>query len=396
MHRCDTRAAVSYLTKNVIGICDDDDMAVFMKKRYRHHHHQHLDHHHHGCSYHHYKSPPPTQNRWIDLPKLHSGFGRAVREFFNSLLGASLDRDECQRLLMRFYDTCVKFQNAKAVAFLSDKIPTSTPEQERHVEAGNLSNCKSGCIRNDIGYAVAEIVKTLKEYYQKNHAAMHVLMNKSMLVSSRLVLIGARCVVQKKPSGNYVLSVQQYVSASMGMVVAPVSNNNLINFSPVKGSVSAATAPNDKLPGKSYKTWADVVTVTTHSAVSHQQHHHPTPQHHCCEKKHTNTISSSNNNNNNNNNRIKHKTREKDSSTIAVAMAATKGKNPATDTNGWTKKWRLFELPCDDSTTLKKSQQTKEGKNEEEEGKKYKDTAAAATAADTSNGPFFYIPPHRR
>ncbi|KAK8383359.1 hypothetical protein O3P69_019022 [Scylla paramamosain] len=48
---------------------------------------------------------------------------------------------------------------------------------------------------------------------------------------------------------------RQFIAASKDMEMAPVNESALANYTVMKGSVSATTAPNDKLSGSACQTW---------------------------------------------------------------------------------------------------------------------------------------------
>lgn len=98
------------------------------------------------------------------------------------------------------------------------------------------------------------VIALLRAVNQRNQATLFTMMNKSMVTESTLVMIGARCAVSDIVTGN-TLIVRQFVGAPMDLEVALVSQNDLEKYTVTKGSVSATTAPNDKLSNDACQTW---------------------------------------------------------------------------------------------------------------------------------------------
>ena len=102
----------------------------------------------------------------------------------------------------------------------------------------------------NVAKAMRFVIGLLRCVNQRNQATMFTMMNKSMVTESTLVMTGVRCVVTGKT-----MVVRQFVAAPKEMEMAPVSENDLANYTVMKGSVSAATAPNDKLSDSACQTW---------------------------------------------------------------------------------------------------------------------------------------------
>ena len=87
-----------------------------------------------------------------------------------------------------------------------------------------------------------------------NHATLFTAMNKSVLTASSLVLLGSRCAISNISECKN-MDVRQIVAASKGMELSLVTDEELVEYTPLKGAVSATTAPNDKLSEKACHTW---------------------------------------------------------------------------------------------------------------------------------------------
>lgn len=94
----------------------------------------------------------------------------------------------------------------------------------------------------------------LAEYYARDDAATSGLMRKSMFLGSRTVFSGVRCVVSEE---NREFDVRQYVVTMAGSAVTKVTDEDLVEYTPVRCAVSVTTAPNDKLPVGTHQTWQD-------------------------------------------------------------------------------------------------------------------------------------------
>lgn len=116
------------------------------------------------------------------------------------------------------------------------------------IEAGLYDN-KTNVIK-----AVMFVFGLLKGVNQRNHATLFTMMNKSMVTESTLVMIGARCAISDVGAAKAMV-VRQFVAASKDMEMALVSESDLANYTVMKGSVSATTAPNDKLTDGACQTW---------------------------------------------------------------------------------------------------------------------------------------------
>ena len=102
--------------------------------------------------------------------------------------------------------------------------------------------------------AIKIVFSLLKGVNQRNQATLFTMMNKSMVTESTLVMVGARCAVSDVVAGKTMV-VRQFVAASKDMEMALVSESDLANYTVMKGSVSATTAPNDKLSFGACQTW---------------------------------------------------------------------------------------------------------------------------------------------
>ena len=102
--------------------------------------------------------------------------------------------------------------------------------------------------------AVRFVFGLLRCINQRNQAALFTMMNKSMVTESTLVMIGVRCAITDFVADKTMV-VRQFVAATKEMEMAPVSESELANYTVMKGSVSATTAPNDKLSGGACQTW---------------------------------------------------------------------------------------------------------------------------------------------
>lgn len=169
------------------------------------------------------------KDRWMELVRLTGDFGKRVECFYKDLARASCDAT-CKRLFNEFIEQCKVYTDAKKALY------GVCDEEEKASDA-------------------AKVFATLREHHFKNDAATSTLMHKSMFLGSRTVVAGARCVVSKDEGWKFF--VRQYVVVMAGSVIAAVSTEDLDKFTPVKGAVSATTAPNDKLPDRAHQTWRD-------------------------------------------------------------------------------------------------------------------------------------------
>lgn len=116
----------------------------------------------------------------------------------------------------------------------------------------------------NVAQAMRFVLGLLRCVNQRNQATLFTMMNKSMVTESTLVMTGVRCVVTGKT-----MVIRQFVAASKDMEMAPVSENDLANYTAMKGSVSAATAPNDKLSDSACQSWKKAPSTT--DAASHPE-----------------------------------------------------------------------------------------------------------------------------
>ena len=127
-----------------------------------------------------------------------------------------------------------------------DFVSRIAPKEE--IEAGVYEK------KENVTRAVRFVIGLLRGVNQRNQATLFTMMNKSMVTESTLVMIGARCAVSDIVTGKTMV-VRQFVAASKDMEMAPVSESDLANYTVMKGSVSATTAPNDKLSFDACQTW---------------------------------------------------------------------------------------------------------------------------------------------
>ena len=92
-----------------------------------------------------------------------------------------------------------------------------------------------------------DTLNTLQHLADKRQATMLVMMNRSFVVASRLVIGGVRGTISfpDGPAGR--VELHQFVAISAGMVVAPVSKFTLSHLTVLKDNLSAAHAPVDTL-----------------------------------------------------------------------------------------------------------------------------------------------------
>nr|BDU62169.1 wsv119-like protein [Chionoecetes opilio bacilliform virus]GAV93150.1 hypothetical protein SCV_026 [Chionoecetes opilio bacilliform virus] len=193
---------------------------------------------------------------WKELVDLTSEFNHKVGVFYRDLVACENDTrtdadfenaNACKILFHSFYKECSIYQADKR-ALLSGKKKTNCLATETDMKLSNKA------------YYIFEV---LREHFNKNEAATGCLLHKNMLLGSRTIVSGARCVVNKV-SDKWDFDVRQYVVVMAGSVIAPVSSDDLEQFTPVKGAVSATTAPNDKLPDRAHLTWDDERNATLH------------------------------------------------------------------------------------------------------------------------------------
>lgn len=110
-------------------------------------------------------------------------------------------------------------------------------------------------------YTKANVVKALNVVSHllhlvrdTNHATLFTAMNKSVLTESSLVLLGSRCAISNISECQN-MDVRQIVAGSKGMELSLVTDEELVEYTPLKGAVSATTAPNDKLSEGACQTW---------------------------------------------------------------------------------------------------------------------------------------------
>ena len=124
------------------------------------------------------------------------------------------------------------------VDFVCRIAPEWKVEAEEYVDKCNVAK------------AMRFVLGLLRCVNQRNQATLYTMMNKSMVTESTLVMTGVRCVATGKT-----MVIRQFVAASKDMEMAPVSEKDLANYTAMKGSVSAATAPNDKLSDSACQSW---------------------------------------------------------------------------------------------------------------------------------------------
>lgn len=136
--------------------------------------------------------------------------------------------------------------SAREAKIFVDFVCRIAPEGK--IEAGVYDD------KTNVAGAVRFVFGLLRGVNQRNQATLFTMMNKSMVTESTLVMIGARCAVSDIVAGKTMV-VRQFVAASKDMEMAPVSESDLANYTVMKGSVSATTAPNDKLSFGACQTW---------------------------------------------------------------------------------------------------------------------------------------------
>lgn len=169
---------------------------------------------------------------WKTMVDLVADFDRHVEQFYTDLANlqdkSKLFNKNCKTLFSEFHEKCKEYSQAKS-NFL----------KEDEKKEGNEIN---------------EIVDVLTEYHARDDAATSALMHKSMFLGSRTVFSGVRCVVSED---HREFQVRQYVVTMAGSAVTKVTDEDLVELTPVKGAVSVTTAPNDKLPVDAHQTWQD-------------------------------------------------------------------------------------------------------------------------------------------
>nr|AKS10598.1 wsv119-like protein [Metopaulias depressus WSSV-like virus] len=170
---------------------------------------------------------------WMTMVDLTTDFDRHVEQFYSDLANqdnsSKLFNKNCMTLFSEFYEKCKKYSQAKS----------------------KLLNIQK---KKKEGNEINEVVNVLTEYHARDDAATSALMHKSMFLGSRTVFSGVRCVVSEE---NKEFEVRQYVVTMAGSALTKVTDEDLIEYTPVKGAVSVTTAPNDKLPVSAHQTWQD-------------------------------------------------------------------------------------------------------------------------------------------
>ena len=198
---------------------------------------------------------------WLSVVDLITEFDKHVEKFYTELAGLSQgDRFyqvKCKQLFREFSEKCKQYRLAKNALLSGEKGKgrlEAVDESEHDKEF-------SAQVERDVN----EVVRTLSEYHARDDAATCALMHKSMFLGSRTVISGARCVVSSDPAWEFI--IRQYVITMAGSAVAKVSDEDLANYTPIKGAVSTTTAPNDRLPIGAHRTWRDGLGNDMHGNV---------------------------------------------------------------------------------------------------------------------------------
>nr|BDT63156.1 MAG: wsv119-like protein [Sicyonia whispovirus] len=244
-------------------------------------------------------SAPPTPNLrpgwwWLELNYMHESFAVHVGKFLASLDnlpacggGASPSKP----LFQKFGLVCREYKKAKeailASAAMVSFAPDSTEgsgrveneietekgsenEAETEAEAESQIEAKAGDEdENETFELVYFICSVLKEFRARDDAITDAMMHKSVLLGSRTFISGARCILSNRHEGLPEFQIKQYVVAMGGSAVAKVSEADLKRYTPVSGAVSAATAPNNRLPDSTMETCSDSAAAWS-AFVSHE------------------------------------------------------------------------------------------------------------------------------
>nr|BDT63032.1 MAG: wsv119-like protein [Trachysalambria curvirostris nimavirus] len=205
------------------------------------------------------RSLPHAKKWWLSINDLTARFDKHVRELYTRIaeLPDSDDRHllTLSRLLINLYCECKKFEETK-MQLLSGGARESAQDDDNQVGVGGEG--KEAVDRYPRREHMDRVISTLIEHHSRDDAATSILMHKSMLLGSRTVISGARCVVTEEPAQTgWIFDIRQYVVTMAGSAIARVSDADLVKFTPVKGSVSITTAPNDRLPERAHQTWTD-------------------------------------------------------------------------------------------------------------------------------------------
>lgn len=205
-----------------------------------------------------------TSNRWwLSMVDLVAEFDRHVEKFYIDFAGlVQRDRnfdENCKQLFQEFGEKCKQYRLAKKFLLGGEKGDTEAEDDDKESERETITS----------------VIKDLEEYHARDDAATSALMHKSMLLGSRTVMSGARCVVSSDPTWEF--DIRQYVITMAGSAVTKISDQDLVNYTPVKGAVSATTAPNDRLPVGAHQTWRDVIDDTETGGVEMLQLPRRTP-----------------------------------------------------------------------------------------------------------------------
>ena len=209
---------------------------------------------------------------WLKLPELTADFKKHVERFYTDCVTIP-DAASLKSVFSQFYRVCKKYKAAKAQLLCCRENGERRPadageeEEEEEEEVGEREEGDGEGVNDESKNTrlLHEVVDTLVEFHARDEAITSTMIHKSMLLGSRTVVSGARCVVSTSPRWKF--EVRQYVISMAGSAVTKVSDDNLKNFTPVRGAVSVTTAPNDKLPFGAHQTWRDSPSPDSNNGV---------------------------------------------------------------------------------------------------------------------------------
>nr|AWQ62417.1 wsv119 [Shrimp white spot syndrome virus] len=191
---------------------------------------------------------------WIELNDLNIMFEKHVEDFYKKCSKVN-DAESLKDIFNDFEKTCDKYKTAKRAIIGAQDPSTSTPSKKEN--------------------GITRIISTLSEFHSKDEATVSALLDKTMLLGSRTIMSGVRCVIRnnsvfsgfenKNTNNNWELEIRHYVISMGGAAVTKISDEDLEQFTPVRGAVSVTTAPNDKLPVGAHQTWKDEQTLKTNT-----------------------------------------------------------------------------------------------------------------------------------
>nr|BDT63569.1 MAG: wsv119-like protein [Pasiphaea japonica whispovirus] len=189
---------------------------------------------------------------WLSLKELNYKFEMEVLAFYTACASADCV-DDVKQIFSTFYPICKSYNNEKSKILCDNNIKKS------------LKGCNE--TKNNMEKHMSVVLWTLSNFHCRDGAITNTLLHKSMYLGSRTIISGVRCIIRSNLSNPRKFEIRQYVIVMGGSAITKVSNDNLKDFTPVVGSVSVTTAPNDRLPFGAHETWRN----DTYSGNSSEQ-----------------------------------------------------------------------------------------------------------------------------